>query len=129
MAIERKRSSLQAVEKMAVRKPHRRIVIYDGPDPIDLFVGQRLRERRRQKWLSQLATGEKLGVTFQSVQKYENGRIRIAASTLYRLACCLSVAPGFFFEGYDGSGPLRSSSKQVTSSERPLKVRHKYRPD
>ena len=78
----------------------RRIVRDEGPDPIDIFVGKRLRERRRMENLSQSAVAARLGVSFQAVQKYEAARYRISASTLYRLAEALGVAPGYFFEGY-----------------------------
>jgi transcriptional regulator with XRE-family HTH domain len=77
-----------------------RIVVDEGPDPIDIFVGKRARERRRQENLSQTALGERLGVTFQAVQKYEAGAIRIGSSTLYRLCHALGVGPAYFFEGY-----------------------------
>jgi transcriptional regulator with XRE-family HTH domain len=42
----------------------------------------------------------RIGVSFQAVQKYESGDIRISASRLYDVATVLQVAPGFFFEGY-----------------------------
>ena len=81
-------------------KRRRRVVGEDGPDPIDVFVGGRVRERRLQAGLSQLALAERLGVTFQQVQKYEAARNRISASTLFRLSQALGVPPGHFFEGY-----------------------------
>ena len=73
-------------------KRRRRVVQDDGPDPIDVFVGQRVRERRLQAGLSQNELAEPLGVGFQAVQK--------SASTLYRLAQALGVEPSYFFEGY-----------------------------
>ena len=81
-------------------KRRRPAVQDDGPDPIDVFVGQRVRERRLKEGLSQSAVAEQLGVSFQAVQKYEFGNIRISASTLYRLAQVLGVEPGYFFKGY-----------------------------
>ena len=84
-------------------KRHRRVVRDEGPDPIDKHVGQRVRERRLQAGLSQLALAGQLGVSFQQLQKYETGRNRISASTLYRLAQLLGVGPAYFFEGYAGS--------------------------
>lgn len=41
------------------------------PSGIDRIVGQRLRWRRRELKLTQEQLGEKLGLTFQQVQKYE----------------------------------------------------------
>lgn len=71
----------------------------EGPDPIDVFVGSRVRARRTGLRISQTKLGEFLGVTFQQVQKYENGGNRIGASNLFKLAKALDVDVGFFFEG------------------------------
>ena len=68
--------------------------------PIDLYVGGRMRLRRIQLGLSQGALASKIGVSFQAVQKYESGDIRISASRLYDVAQVLEVSPAFFFEGY-----------------------------
>ncbi len=81
----------------------RRVAQEEGPDPIDVFVGQRMRERRRQQGLSQTVLAQQIGVSFQAVQKYETGKNRIAASTLYRLGQALGVGPAYFFRGYVGS--------------------------
>lgn len=69
-------------------------------NPIDVYVGGRMRLRRIQLGLSQGALAGKIGVSFQAVQKYESGDIRISASRLYDVAQVLEVSPGFFFEGY-----------------------------
>lgn len=62
-----------------------------APDPIDLFVGQRIREERTEKNLSQGDLGQAVGVSFQQIQKYERGSNRVSASTLARLAAVLDV--------------------------------------
>jgi transcriptional regulator with XRE-family HTH domain len=72
----------------------------NAPHPIDVYVGGRMRLRRIQLGLSQGALAGKIGVSFQAVQKYESGDIRISASRLYDVAQVLQVSPGFFFEGY-----------------------------
>jgi transcriptional regulator with XRE-family HTH domain len=66
--------------------------------PIDAQVGARLRMRRRILGMSQAAVGEALRVSFQQVQKYENGSNRISASRLQQIADFLDVTPGYFFE-------------------------------
>jgi transcriptional regulator with XRE-family HTH domain len=95
----------------------RRVIRDEGPDPIDIFVGKRLRERRRKENLSQSAVAARLGVTFQAVQKYEAGTIRIAASTLYRLGQLLGVGPAYFFEGYVGT-PSEAAIKRKKKAKR-----------
>ncbi len=67
------------------------------PHPIDLMVGKRIRLRRVQLGLSQTELGQKLGVTFQQVQKYENGTNRVSCSRLYETATALEVPISFFF--------------------------------
>jgi transcriptional regulator with XRE-family HTH domain len=64
------------------------------PDPIDIAVGLRLRSFRKAKRLSQAEMGERLGVTFQQIQKYESGANRISASMMMRAARALSISPG-----------------------------------
>src|SRR3954470_19795416 len=70
----------------------------EGPHPIDIHVGTRLRLRRTLLGLSQETLGEAVGITFQQLQKYERGANRISASRLFNLAQVLGVAVGFFFE-------------------------------
>lgn len=69
------------------------------PNRIDELVGQRIRWRRKELKWTQEQLSEKLGLTFQQVQKYEKGVNRISAGRLYELACVLEVEIGYFFEG------------------------------
>ncbi len=84
----------------AVGRPRKRLIKDAGPHPIDRFVGSRVRKRRLQLERSQTAVARELGVSFQAVQKYESGDIRIATSTLYQLCEILGVGPAYFFKGY-----------------------------
>lgn len=68
------------------------------PNPIDMHVGSRIRLRRNMLRLSQEKLGEKLGITFQQVQKYEKGTNRVGASRLQQLAEIMGVHVSFFFE-------------------------------
>lgn len=67
--------------------------------PIDIHVGNRLREARKAKGISQdrLAIQIEHPVTFQQIQKYERGSNRLAASKLWEFAEALNVPPAFFF--------------------------------
>ena len=67
------------------------------PHPIDVMVGKRIRLRRVQLGLSQTELGQKLGVTFQQIQKYENGTNRVSCSRLYETSVALEVPIAFFF--------------------------------
>ena len=65
----------------------------------DIELGKRIRLRRVEQKISQAELGEKLGVSFQQVQKYEKGVNRIAASRLYDIAAALDMPAARFFEG------------------------------
>lgn len=69
------------------------------PNPVDVWVGGRMRDRRIQIGMSQIALGERLRISFQQVQKYERGTNRISASRIVDLARALDVAPAWLFEG------------------------------
>ncbi len=56
-----------------------------GISPIDGHVGARVRQRRTLLGMSQTDLGDTLGLSFQQVQKYENGTNRISASRLFDL--------------------------------------------
>lgn len=77
----------------------KRNVSLDGPDPVDLHVGARLRERRVSLGLSQEGLARRLGLTFQQVQKYEKGANRVSASTLWHAAEALDCPVALFFDG------------------------------
>ena len=69
----------------------------DGPNPVDIHVGARLRLRRNLIGLSQEQLGKASGLTFQQIQKYERGANRMGASRLYQMARILNVPVEYFF--------------------------------
>ena len=83
--------------------------------PIDIEVGKRIRLRRIEKGLSQTELGDYLGITFQQVQKYENGVNRVGASRLNKIAELLQVPIAFFFHA-DGSVKSKSERNDIDTS-------------
>src|SRR5271170_3144557 len=73
-----------------------------GKTTIDLEVGKRIRALRLHLGMSQTTLAEALGVTFQQVQKYENGANRIGPSRLEIVARVLKVPVTSFFPSMDG---------------------------
>jgi transcriptional regulator with XRE-family HTH domain len=67
-------------------------------DSRDAEVGRRVRSRRLECRLSQTELADKIGVTFQQVQKYEKGVNRIGAGRLQRISEALDVPITFFFD-------------------------------
>ena len=71
------------------------------PNPVDVYVGSRVRLRRTLLGMSQEKLGKAVNLTFQQIQKYERGANRIGSSRLYQLASVLNVPVSFFFEGVE----------------------------
>jgi transcriptional regulator with XRE-family HTH domain len=89
---------------------------------IDIHVGHRLRERRLEAMLGLAALGEVVGVRAQQIQKYENGKDRIASSRLFLLAAALGVPVSFFFAGLPKAA--RSKASSTTLMQRRRNGRH-----
>lgn len=73
--------------------------------PVDRYVGLQLRHLRRTHGLSQQKLGDRLGMTFQQLQKYEKGTNRLCCSRLYEIARELDTPLTYFFEGYEEGDP------------------------
>ena len=64
---------------------------------VDKEVGRRLREFRRSKGFTQAELGERLGISYQQVQKFERGVNRVGAGRLQLISSVLGVPPKYFF--------------------------------
>jgi transcriptional regulator with XRE-family HTH domain len=64
----------------------------------DIEMGKKIRLRRVEQRISQSDLGEKLGVSFQQVQKYEKGVKRVGAARLQQIAAALDVPVTFFYD-------------------------------
>lgn len=80
----------------------------NGPHPIDVHVGIRVRGRRHELGMSQSALADALGMSFQQVQKYERGANRVSASVLWEMSEAMEVPVAYFYEGF-GAGQDRQS--------------------
>ncbi|UGY24688.1 helix-turn-helix domain-containing protein [Bradyrhizobium septentrionale] len=86
---------------MPARKTHPRTVT-----GIDKIIGNRLRQRRLELHISQSELADKLGVSFQQVQKYEKGVNRIGAGRLQQIANILETDIAYFMgDVVDGKRP------------------------
>lgn len=75
--------------------------INKAPNPIDHEIGRRIKARRQQLGLNQQSVADEIGVSYQQVQKYENGADRVGASRLFAIARALSVPISYFFDDPD----------------------------
>jgi transcriptional regulator with XRE-family HTH domain len=85
------------------------------PHPNDVIVGQNIRLHRIAAKMAQTELGQKLGVTFQQVQKYEKGTNRVGAGRLQIIAEVLNVPVTAFYGGgkrvRGGNSPLELLSE------------------
>ncbi|MGE4527439.1 MAG: helix-turn-helix domain-containing protein [Rhodospirillaceae bacterium] len=101
-------------------KPARRTVKNDGPDPIDLHVGARIRSMRCARSMTQEQLAEAAGVTFQQIQKYERGFNRVSASRLVRISYALGCAPASVFADLEKDHP--DGAAEPLPSTRSLRI-------
>ena len=94
--------------------------IMPSPDPIDVHVGLRIRQRRALLGMSMETLGAAVGLSFQMIQKYEVGINSIAASRLVEVAKALDVPPSFFFDG------PRPRAKVALHTRETLELVHAY---
>jgi transcriptional regulator with XRE-family HTH domain len=74
-----------------------------GIGPVDVHVGSRIAARRKLLQLSQTELADKLGITFQQVQKYEKGVNRIGAGRLFSIASILGVDINYFYSDIEAN--------------------------
>ena len=86
-----------------------------APNPVDKYVGSRVRMRRIMLGMSQEKLGEALGLTFQQVQKYEKGTNRVGASRIQQISEILQVPVSFLFEGGPSGTPSTGGFSEGTS--------------
>ncbi len=75
-------------------------MVRQTPNPIDIHVGRRLRQKRKECGISQSTLAEIVGVSSQQIQKYEKAKDRISASRLYRIARFLNTDTNYFFNNF-----------------------------
>jgi transcriptional regulator with XRE-family HTH domain len=91
--------------------------------PIDVHVGSQVRLRRTLLGMSQAHLAERLGLTFQQLQKYEKGINRIGASRLFQLAQVLGVPVQFFYDNAPIGAASKGGAGEPGSAERSVDSR------
>ncbi len=76
-------------------------------------VGQRIRLRRIMQGYNRCDLAQKLGVSYQQIQKYEVGDNRIGASSLWQIARELGVTPGYFLQNIEEAEGLNFPSTRL----------------
>ncbi len=98
------------------RNEEDRLLSAEDLHPTDIYVGARVRNRRKELGLSQTALGQALGLTFQQIQKYERGFNRVSASKLFEASRVLDVPVSYFFNGLVQAETEEASASEATVS-------------
>jgi transcriptional regulator with XRE-family HTH domain len=87
------------------------------PNSTDVDVGRLVRVHRMARGLSQTELANRIGVTFQQVQKYEAGANRITMGRLTRIARVLGVTVGYLLAGSRQAATRASSKHEAKLAE------------
>jgi len=84
---------------LAVALVLRATVPRNNPNPIDSYIGNRIRQRRTELSMSQEELADELGLSVEQIEEVEQGTRRLTAVQLNGLIAILSVdSPIYFFE-------------------------------
>lgn len=84
-------------------------------DLLNLYIGKRLRLRRKALGLSQAEVAARAGLQFRQIHKYECCENRTSAVVLFKLAGALEVGVHYFFEGWCGAGISPETARPVSA--------------
>lgn len=85
---------------------------------VNIKIGETIRALRVASHASQKDLGDHLGVTFQQVQKYENGSNRVSASTLVEIAKFFGVKTSHFLGQFEGAADISPLSRVAEENAR-----------
>jgi transcriptional regulator with XRE-family HTH domain len=94
--------------------------------PLDAMVGARIRLFRVDRGMSESMLAERIGVTFQQMQKYERGANRVGASRLLQIASVLGISVGELFESSRAGSPGLDSPVRLLAEPGALSVLKAY---
>jgi len=94
--------------------------------PLDAMVGARIRMFRINRGISQAVLAERIGVTFQQVQKYEKGANRVGASRLSQIASVLGISVGELFDTSENGSVDLNSPVRLLAEPGALRVLKAY---
>jgi transcriptional regulator with XRE-family HTH domain len=92
-------------------------------DAVDVLVGRNIRILRQDRGMSQTELGRNIDVTFQQVQKYENGTNRVGSGRLFKIASILGVPITAFFEGATQAANADAAPSPVAMLAEPYVLR------
>ncbi len=85
---------------------------------MNVFIGKKIRDRRIKLGLTLVDVSQKLGLSHQQLQKYEQGTSRISATILFQISEILKVSINHFYTGYDNIEEVPNSSESFLNCVR-----------
>lgn len=77
----------------------------------DKSVGELIRQMRKSSGMSQMQLAEKVGISYQQVQKYEKGVNRLTVSRMKQISGALGVPASFFLDEEDPLMPAEQKGR------------------
>jgi transcriptional regulator with XRE-family HTH domain len=90
---------------------------------LDKLVGHNIRIQRLDRGMTQTELARAIGVSFQQIQKYENGVNRIVGGRLFKIAETLRTPVSTLFEGGDQAKMSSSEESPVALLAQPYALR------
>ena len=98
----------------------------NSPHPVYLHVGNRIRQQRSLLGMSMEKVAEKVGLTYQQVQKYEKGSNRVSASMMWKFSKALGAPVATFFDGLPDEPAKGRAAKDPMASREVLELARHY---
>lgn len=104
------------------------VLCYDAAMPTEIVtsreIGKIIREKRKALGLSQEQLSEKVGVSYQQIQRYENGGSMLNVENIQRIANALSIPISHFFEGASLQQSLSEPASSIVNIDEKNLLKH-----
>ena len=104
------------------------VLCYDAAMPTEIVtsreIGKIIREKRKALGLSQEQLSEKVGVSYQQIQRYENGGSMLNVENIQRIADALSIPITHFFEGASLQQSLSEPASSIVNIDEKNLLKH-----
>ena len=84
---------------------------------IDKKIGKKIRQMRKALGLSQIALAERIGISFQQIQKYEKGASKISVMRLQQISEALDININTFLEAKESALQVFGPTLKYDSTE------------
>jgi transcriptional regulator with XRE-family HTH domain len=92
-------------------------------------IGEQIKKARQARKISQEKLGELVGVTFQQIQKYENGSSKLSPERLQQVAHALGLSATDFLKDSKGMPKISPLPTVPKDEERVLALFRKMAPE